>query len=71
MAVVEKDAFGDGRSEGGHARREPGRNMAAMERQIRNSGTLHNSIETLAAKFEKKFLAKPIQTRDASDMSHK
>jgi hypothetical protein len=30
--------------------------MAAVERQIRNSGTLHNSIETLARKLEEKFL---------------
>jgi hypothetical protein len=38
--------------------------MTAVERQIRNSGTLHNSIETLAGKFEEKFPRRPIQISD-------
>jgi hypothetical protein len=70
VAVVEENAFRDGRSESGHARREPGRNVAAVERQIRNSGALHNSIETLWRKFEEKFLVTPIQILALSDMSH-
>jgi hypothetical protein len=71
VAVMKKDAFRDPGSERRHPRRKPGRHAAAVERQIRNSGTLHNSIETSAANFEEKFLARPIQMRALSDMSHK
>ena len=44
MTVVEKNAFDDRRPELRHPVGQPGRHTTAVQRQVRNSRTLHTSI---------------------------
>jgi len=49
MAIMQQDAFNDGRTQPGHALGEPRGDMAAMEGRVGKSGSLHNLIVSPAA----------------------
>ena len=47
MTIVKKNALDDSRSKLRHPIGEPGRHTAAVQRQVRNPGTLHASIVSI------------------------